>query len=124
MISKTEISKTRISKRMKKKTNSELVETIMLAKKHNLELAKLLSIPTRRRIKKNLEEIDKEAKENETIIVPGKVLGQGNINKKIRVVALSFSENAEEKLKKAKCETRTLSEELKKSKKLEGKILK
>ena len=124
MISKTEISKTKINKRTKKKTNSELVETIMLAKKHNLEIAKLISIPTRRRIKKNLEEIDKEAKENETIIVPGKVLGNGNISKKIKIIALNFSSSAEEKLKKAKIQATTIIEELKKTKKIEGRILK
>ena len=118
------ISKTKISKRIKKKTNSNLVETILLAKKYNQEIASLLASPTRRRIRKNLDEIDKEAKEGETIIVPGKVLGQGSINKKIKVVALSFSESAKEKLKKAKCETVQVKEEFEKSKKINGRILK
>lgn len=108
---------------MKKKTNSALVETIFLAKKYNLEIAKLLSAPTRKRISINLDEIDREAKENETLIVPGKVLGKGNINKKIKVVAFNFSSSAEEKLKKAKCEIKTIKEELEKNKKLGGKIL-
>lgn len=120
-----EISKTKISKRMKRKTNSELAETILLAKKNNLlEIAKMLSGPTRKRISLNLEEIDKEAKGNETIIVPGKVLGQGKINKKIKIIALSFSSSAEEKLKKAGCQAVTIKEEIEKNKKLEGKILK
>ena len=108
---------------MKKKTNSKLVETIHLAKKYAQEVASLLSAPTRRQIKKNLEEIDKEAKENETIIVPGKVLGEGNISKKIKVIAFSFSKSAEEKLKKAGCKIMRIKEELEKNKKLEGKIV-
>lgn len=108
---------------MKKKTNSDLAETILLAKKDNQEIASLLSAPTRQRIKKNLEEIDKEAKENETIIIPGKVLGNGSISKKIKVVAFAFSKSAEEKLKKAKCQIFTISEGLEKSKKLAGRIL-
>lgn len=109
---------------MKRKINPELVETIQLAKKSNLEIAKLLSGPTRKRIKKNLEEINEKAKENETIIIPGKVLGQGNINKKIKIIALDFSESAEKKLKKVKCEIRTIKQELEKNKKLEGRVLK
>ena len=120
------ISKTKISKRMKKKTNSSLVETINFAKKHNLEIAKVLSSPTRKRISSNLEDIDEQTKQGETIIVPGKVLGQGEITKKIKIIALSFSSSAFEKLKKAKCETSTIEEEFERNKgeKLEGKIIK
>ncbi len=117
-------SKTKINKRMKRKTDSELVETINLAKKNNLEIAKLLSQPTRRRVKKNLEEINKEVKKGETAIIPGKVLGGGEINKKIKIVAFSFSSSAEKKLKKTKCKISTIKEELGKNKKLEGEILK
>jgi len=118
------ISKTKISKRIKKKTNSNLVETVLLAKKDNQEIAGLLSMPTRKRASLNLDEINKEAKENETIIVPGKVLGNGNISKKIKIIALNFSSSAEEKLKKAKIQATTIIEELKKTKKIEGRILK
>ena len=32
----------------------------------------------------NLNDLDKEAKESETIVVPGKVLSMGEINKKIK----------------------------------------
>jgi len=119
------ISKTKINKRVRKKTNPELVEVIMLAKKHNLlEVARLLSAPARKRISKNLEDIDKEAKDGETVIVPGKVLGRGKISKKVKVIALSFSSSAEEKLKKAGCGVLILGKEIEKNKKLKGKILK
>jgi len=118
------ISKTKVSKRMKRKTNSELAETILIAKKHNLlEIAKILSGPTRARKKINLEDIEKKAKKD-VVIVPGKVLGNGEIKKKIKIIALSFSSSAEEKLKKAGCEVKTIKEELEKNKNLEGEILK
>jgi len=108
---------------MKLKTNSALAKVILLAKKHNLEIAQLLSRPTRRRIKINLEQLN-DSKEGETLIIPGKVLGIGGISKKIKIIALNFSASAEEKLKKAKCSTALLGEELGKNKKLEGKIIK
>ena len=120
-----EMSKTKISKRMQRKTNSELVETILLCKKNNqLDVAKILSGPTRKIPSINLDEIDKEAKDGEVIIFPGKILGQGEITKKIKIIALNFSASAEEKLKKAKIETATIKEALEKNKKLDGRILK
>jgi len=117
------ISKTKISKRAAKKTNIELVETITAAKKNNPEIASLLSLPARKQVKKNLYEIDKDAKDKGTVIVPGKVLGKGELNKKIKIVALSYSSSALEKLNKKKIEASLLKKELKKEKKLEGDIL-
>jgi len=117
------ISKTKIKERLKKKTDSELVETIKMAKdKGQMELAKLLSVPTRKRIKKNLYEINKEAK-GETVIVPGKVLGKGEVDKKVKIVALSFSSSALKKLKKSKIPTSTIKEELETNKKIQAEVL-
>jgi len=94
------ISKTQISKRTKRKTKSELVETILLAKKNNLlDLAKKLSGPTRLQSKINLSDLNK-SKENK-IIVAGKVLSKGEINRKIEIAALGFSESAKNKLEKS-----------------------
>ena len=67
----------------------------------------------------------KETEEGDTVVVPGKVLSNGEINKKIRIVALSFSKEAEEKLGKKKCEVVSILEEIKVNPKAEGiKILK
>jgi len=119
-----EMSKTKISKRMKKKTNSKLVETILLCKKHNqLELGKVLSGPRRRISPINLDEIEKGAKEGETVIFPGKVLGTGTLNKKVKLVALDFSKSAEEKLRKNKVEFKSINEALK-DKSFKGRLLK
>jgi large subunit ribosomal protein L18e len=113
------ISKTNINKRLQKKTNSELVKTIILVKKNNhLELAKKLSGPTKKQIKLNLEEI-KNLKDKK-IMVPGKILGQGEANKNISISALSFSKQAKEKLEKAGCEINLISEEIEKNPKLGG----
>lgn len=119
------ISKTKISNRAKKKTNQELAEAIMIAKKTNqLEIASILSKPTRQSIGINLYELDKEAKDGETIIFPGKVLGHGELGKKIKIIAVSFSSSAKEKLKKAKIPISTIREELEGNKKLDGRIIK
>ena len=110
-------SNTRIEKQLEKKTNSELVETIIAAKKKEAwkNVAEILSSSRRTRINLNLEEIDKKAKEGEHIVVPGKVLSQGEIDKKIKISAFSFSEKAKEKILKSKGETMTLLEEIKKN---------
>ena len=73
----------------------------------------------------NLDQIDEKSKEGDTILVPGKVLGTGEVTKKLRIVAFSFSESARQKLKEKKCEMVTILEEIKVNPKAEGiKILK
>ena len=110
-------SKTKIEKQIQRKTNTELVKTIIASKKKEnwIEVAEIISGPRRKRANVNLDEINKKAKKGETIVVPGKVLSQGEIDKKIRVVALSFSEKAKEKLLKSKCEISNIIEEIKKN---------
>ena len=108
-------SKTKIEKHLRRKLNPELVETIIKAKKQKnwLKIASLLSSPRSRKISVNLDKIDRESREGDTIVVPGKVLSQGEISKKIRVVALNFSEEAEKKLKDKKCELVRILKEIK-----------
>ncbi len=113
------ISKTKIQRKSKKKTNPELVKTILLAKKNNhLKLANKLSGPTRQQARINLSELS-EIKEN-NILVPGKILGEGDIKKKIKISALGFSKQARDKLKKAGCETRTIKQEIESNPSLKG----
>ena len=116
------ISKTKINKREKRKTNPDLAQAIFIAKKNNLlELAKKLSGPTKKQSKVNVEDLDK-IKEDKIIVV-GKVLSEGDISKKKTIYALGFSEKAKEKLKKAGCESLSILQGLKKDSKLKGKIL-
>lgn len=115
-------SKTKINSVMKNKNNTYLAETIYLARKGNIELASLLAVPSRQRIEINIDKLN-EAK-TDKVIVPGKVLASGDVNKKMTVYALSFSENAKEKLKKAGCTAILLLDALKKDSKLKGEIIK
>jgi len=113
---------TKIDKQMKRKRNPEIVETILKAKKNEkwLEVSRILSSPRSRKISINLEKIEKETKEGDTVVIPGKVLGEGDITKKIRVAALSFSGEAEKKLKEKNGEIVTILEEIKVNPKAEG----
>jgi len=110
-------NKTQIEKQLRRKTNLELVKTIIEAKKGKkwIEVAGLLSSPRINKINVNLDKIEKEAKEGETIVVPGKVLSEGEISKKVKIAAFSFSEKAKEKISKAKGETLSIIEEIKKN---------
>ena len=104
-------------KQLQRKLNPVVVETILAAKKHDSwkRVAGILSGPRRKSIDFNLQEISKNAKEGENILIPGKVLSQGEIEKKIKIVALGFSSKAKEKLSKSKNEILTIVEEIKKN---------
>ena len=54
--------------------------------------------PTRRMRQVNVWKINKFTKDNDTIIVPGKVLGYGELNHKGNVAAYQFSEGAKSKI--------------------------
>ena len=110
-------TKTKVSKQESKKTNSELVETIRLAKsnKNWLGVAGMLSSPRKNWNNLNLSEIEESVKEGETILIPGKILSGGEITKKVKVVAMGFSEKAKEKLLKSKSEAVLVLEEIKKN---------
>jgi large subunit ribosomal protein L18e len=57
-------------------------------------VAKDLEKPTRKRRIVNLYKIQKYAKDDEVVVVPGKVLGEGDFDKKITVAAYTFSDEA------------------------------
>ena len=119
-------SKTLIEKQIKKKTKKPLLDVILLAKKNSAwtELASILSGPSRKLRIFNLLEIEK-AGGKEILVVPGKVLSDGKISKKIKIAALNYSEKAKEKLLKAGCEVLLLDELINKNKDAKGvKILK
>lgn len=115
-------TKTKIDKQIQKKSSKELVETIIAAKKKDkwLKVARILSGPRRKAVSLNLGEINENSKDGEIIIVPGKVLSQGEISKKVKIVALSFSEKAKEKLLKSKILSSSIIEEIKKNLDIEG----
>lgn len=110
-------SKTKISKQLTRKRNPDLVETILLSKKLGgwIKVSEILSSPRSRKTETNIGLIDKEAKEGETIVIPGKVLSTGDISKKVNVIALSFSEMAKEKIQNAGGKVLNLLDEIKKN---------
>jgi len=115
-------SKTTIGKQISRKSNPKLVETIIAAKKSKgwVEIAGIISSPRRNKISMNLEEIDKKTKEGDVVVVPGKILSQGDVGKKIKVIAVNFSEKAKEKLLTSKSEVSELLDEIKKNPEAKG----
>ena len=59
-----------------------------------------LERPTRKRRVVNLYKINKFAKNNETVIVPGKVLAVGELDHNVTVAAFTFSGAASDKINK------------------------
>ena len=64
-------------------------------------VAESLNRPTRVRFEVNLTSIEKLAQAKETLVVPGAVLGSGQISKHVNVAALKFSGSARMKIEKA-----------------------
>jgi large subunit ribosomal protein L18e len=72
-------------------------------KKHGIlrAIAMDLNRPRRQKIEVNLSGIDKFAGVRETVVVPGTVLGSGEISKAVHVAALKFSAAARKKIEKS-----------------------
>lgn len=64
-------------------------------------LAEELEKPRRRRRAVNVSRINRCTKDGEIVVVPGKVLGAGNLDHRVIVAAPLFSKTAVEKIKKA-----------------------
>lgn len=103
--------------------NERMMELLQSLKKAAIEnnapiwkrIATDLEKPTKQRRLVNIYKIEKHVKDGETIVVPGKVLGTGDLSKKVSVAAFSFSEDAQEKISGAKGHTMTIAELLKKN---------
>ncbi|MBT3395394.1 50S ribosomal protein L18e [archaeon] len=104
-----------------KHTNEQLKNLILDLKVHSHKekspfwkvIAKELEKPTRRKRTVNISKLNKVTKKGETIVVPGKVLGNGELNHELTIAAFHFSETAKNKLKN----TLTIRELLKKDQK-------
>ncbi len=101
-------------------TNEHLKELIRKFSKSNKPLwkrvAKDLSKPARSRRVVNLARINRHTKSGEVIIVPGKVLGVGELSHKLTISAWSFSDSALSKIKKAGAEIISLNDLFSKNK--------
>ncbi|MBN1544743.1 50S ribosomal protein L18e [Candidatus Woesearchaeota archaeon] len=104
-------------------TNPHLRSLVAELKKKAIEdssafwkrLASDLERPTRNRRAVNLSRINRFTKDNETVVVPGKVLGSGVLDHKVTVVAFAFSEGAVEKLRKQNCAALLISDLMQKN---------
>jgi large subunit ribosomal protein L18e len=94
---------------MMEKSDRQLNELISELKKASTKenvgiwkaVAMNLEKPTRQRRAVNLSSINRVANDNETIIVPGKVLASGELSRKVTVAAFKFSGQAKEKIVKS-----------------------
>jgi len=74
--------------------------------------AEVLSRPSRRRVAVNLNKINRLAKDGDVILVPGKILGNGMLTKKVTLVAFSFSQTAIEKIRSSGSTYKTIEDEI------------
>jgi len=101
-----------------KKTNPILISLIQDLKKKAYEneapiwkdIAVRLEKSSRNWPEVNLDRINKYIRENETALIPGKVLSPGNLTKKVSIAAWSFSEKSIEKIKKSGGETLSIQD--------------
>ncbi|MEM2925553.1 MAG: 50S ribosomal protein L18e [Methanocellales archaeon] len=85
-----------------RKTNSRIIKLINDLKAKSREqnvkiwrdIAERLEGPRRNYAEVNLSRINRYTKENEVIVVPGKVLGSGTLDHAVTVAALDFSSSA------------------------------
>jgi len=101
-----------------KSTNPERIQIIRLLKKQNhenkapiwIDVAKYLGKSQPQRTSVNLSKINRYTQENDTIIVPGKILGTGKLEHPVTIAAFNTSEKAKEKIKAAKAKYVTIQE--------------
>ena len=94
-----------------RKTNPQLVGLVSrlysLSAKEKSKLwrdvAQRLEGPAKARPSVNLSKLDRYCDDGETVLIPGKLLGAGNISKKVTVSAFAHSGSAARKLAEAGC---------------------
>ncbi len=104
-----------------KKTNPLLRALILELKKNAHEneapiwrdIADRLEGPARNWPAVNLAHISRYVHDKETALIPGKVLSNGKLTKKVSIAAFAFSEKAHDKIKKAGGKAVTIEELMK-----------
>ncbi len=66
-----------------------------------MDLADRLARSNRSRAEVNLSRLDRYSEKNDTVLVPGKVLGSGNLSHSLSVAAFSFSDRARSRIQSA-----------------------
>ncbi len=85
------------------KSTIETIKMLRANKKAKLfvMLSKMIAVPRRKRKGVNLRKIDLYSKPNSVVVIPGKVLGDGELKHPVDIVALSATEEAAKKIKSA-----------------------
>jgi large subunit ribosomal protein L18e len=108
-------------------TNIILRKLIRKLKKQKKKLwkkvAEELEAPTRRRPYINIYKIDKYTNPNDIVVVPGKVLGIGDLDHPVTVIAYSFSRKAKEKIIRAGGKVMSILEAVDQFKDFKGKTV-
>ncbi|MDE1871403.1 MAG: 50S ribosomal protein L18e [Candidatus Micrarchaeota archaeon] len=73
---------------------------------------RLAASPTRKKIEVNLSKIEKNTKEGDNVVVPGKVLSTGSLGHKVNIAAMEFSESALKSLGGSGCRIMSIKEML------------
>lgn len=92
-----------------KKTNPNLVSLINRLRIEGyknevplwVDISKRLAKSTRQRVEVNLSRINRYTIEGDTVLVPGKVLGAGDLDHAVTVSAFAFSQTARERINAA-----------------------
>lgn len=83
-------------------TNPVLRETIETLEEQDAniwkDVAENLGKVNRQRPEVNLSDIERVVEDGDTVVVPGKVLGSGILNKEVEVAAFKASKNAKNKI--------------------------
>ncbi len=101
--------------RKTKSTNSTLRNTLESIMRNSssdfwMKVARELSKPSRHFKPVNISKIARLTKENDYVLVPGKVLSMGELPHKIRIAAFRLSGNALNKLKASNAEIMSINE--------------
>ncbi|MFQ6060132.1 MAG: 50S ribosomal protein L18e [Thermoplasmata archaeon] len=104
-----------------KKSNENLIQLInelkLLSHEKNVriwkDVAKRLSKPSRNWAQVNISRIARHAKKREVVLVPGKLLGAGDISFPVTVAAFSSSDSAKKKIERAGGKVFTIQELMK-----------
>jgi large subunit ribosomal protein L18e len=103
--------------------NPELINMVHFLKKQSkensapiwLDIAGRLTKPRRQRVAINVSHLNRYTEKNQTVVVPGKVLGTGVIDHALTIAALAFSSKAREKIGAANGKCLSFSEVVKKN---------
>lgn len=72
--------------------------------------AEMLSLPKRRKVAVNIAKVVEAVKGEEVALVPGKLLGDGFVESKVKVAAYAWTETAKKRIEKAGGKVLTIDE--------------